>query len=89
MITFTLQILQVFDSCAGELGPDAFQEFSLPYLKDIAYRTKEKLQECHVEPVPMVNDLLCHSMIFCCTCSAVLIKSFSYFIHTYRVAVFR
>ncbi|KAL4236371.1 hypothetical protein ACF0H5_004756 [Mactra antiquata] len=48
------QILQVFDSCAGELGPDAFQEYSLPYLKDIAYRTKEKLMECQVEPVPMV-----------------------------------
>lgn len=48
------QILQVFDSCAGELGPDLFTEFALPYLKDIAYRTKEKLLEAHVEPVPMV-----------------------------------
>lgn len=48
------QILQVFDSCAGELGPDQFQEFALPYLKDIAYRTKEKLVEMNIEPVPMV-----------------------------------
>lgn len=48
------QILQVFDSCAGELGPDMFAEFALPYLKDIAYRTKEKLLEMQVEPVPMV-----------------------------------
>ncbi|WAR23532.1 DCUP-like protein [Mya arenaria] len=48
------QILQVFESCAGELGPDHFAEFSLPYLKDIAYRTKEKLCETGFEPVPMV-----------------------------------
>ncbi|XP_060574947.1 uroporphyrinogen decarboxylase-like [Ruditapes philippinarum] len=50
------QLLQVFDSCAGELGPDKFAEFSLPYLKDIAYRTKEKLLEAHIEPVPMMIE---------------------------------
>ena len=50
-----LQILQVFDSCAGELGPDQFNTFALPYLKDIAYRTRELLIEAHVEPVPMVG----------------------------------
>ena len=55
------QILQVFDSCAGELGPDKFAEFSLPYLKDIAYRTKEKLLEAHVEPVPMVSCYIQYS----------------------------
>jgi len=53
---FCPQILQVFDSCAGELGPDMFAEFALPYLKDIAYRTKEKLVEAGFEPVPMVGS---------------------------------
>jgi len=52
------QILQVFDSCGGELGPDQFNEFSLPYLKDIAYRTKEKLLELKIEPVPMVSTCI-------------------------------
>ena len=52
---FVFQILQVFDSCAGELGPDQFNTFALPYLKDIAYRTKEKIAEAHLEQVPLVG----------------------------------
>lgn len=36
------QLLQVFDSWAGELSPKAFREFSLPYLKEIAEKMKEK-----------------------------------------------
>ena len=57
-----LQILQVFDSCAGELGPDQFNTFALPYLKDIAYRTREKLTEANLEQVPLVGKAL--SLVF-------------------------
>jgi len=35
------QALQVFDSWSGELGPDTFKEFCLPYLKRIANEVKE------------------------------------------------
>ncbi|XP_033738319.1 uroporphyrinogen decarboxylase-like [Pecten maximus] len=48
------QIVQVFDSCAGELGPIQFNKFSLPYLKDIAYGVKDILSQEKIEPVPMV-----------------------------------
>nr|XP_057923328.1 uroporphyrinogen decarboxylase [Doryrhamphus excisus] len=47
------QALQVFESHAGILGPVEFQEFSLPYLHDIARRVKEKLKEARQE-VPMI-----------------------------------
>eukprot|EP01087_Luapelamoeba_hula_P011050 TRINITY_DN2974_c0_g1_i1.p1 TRINITY_DN2974_c0_g1~~TRINITY_DN2974_c0_g1_i1.p1 ORF type:complete len:276 (-),score=46.68 TRINITY_DN2974_c0_g1_i1:46-873(-) len=36
------QLLQVFESWAGELGPATFQEFLLPYLNDIATQVKAK-----------------------------------------------
>jgi len=36
------QLLQVFDSWAGELSPNDFRTFALPYLKEIAEKTKEK-----------------------------------------------
>ena len=36
------QVIQVFDSWAGMLGPDAFRTFTLPYLKSIASRLKER-----------------------------------------------
>eukprot|EP00002_Diphylleia_rotans_P013142 TRINITY_DN2559_c0_g1_i2.p1 TRINITY_DN2559_c0_g1~~TRINITY_DN2559_c0_g1_i2.p1 ORF type:complete len:281 (-),score=60.73 TRINITY_DN2559_c0_g1_i2:964-1806(-) len=39
------QALQVFESTAGELSPDAFAEFSLPYLKQICHRVRSRLQE--------------------------------------------
>jgi len=35
------QLLQVFDSWAGELSPDAFDKFALPYLSQIADSVKE------------------------------------------------
>ncbi|KAF9407566.1 hypothetical protein BGZ94_002645 [Podila epigama] len=46
------QMLQVFDSWGGELGPRGFKEFSLPYLRQIARRVKEELGE-HDAVVPM------------------------------------
>lgn len=39
------QMLQVFESNAGELSADMFEEFALPYLAQIAYRVKEMLAE--------------------------------------------
>ncbi|XP_077981238.1 uroporphyrinogen decarboxylase-like [Glandiceps talaboti] len=48
------QLLQVFDSHAGILGYELFCKFSLPYLRQIAERVKEKLQNQSVEPVPMI-----------------------------------
>ncbi|XP_061926388.1 uroporphyrinogen decarboxylase-like [Entelurus aequoreus] len=47
------QALQVFESHAGILGPLQFQEFSLPYLDDIARRVKERLKEAQ-QDVPMI-----------------------------------
>ncbi|KAF9919713.1 Uroporphyrinogen decarboxylase in heme biosynthesis, partial [Linnemannia zychae] len=37
------QMLQVFDSWAGELGPQDFEKFSLPYLIQMARRVKAEL----------------------------------------------
>ena len=48
------QIVQVFDSWAGELSPASFAEFSLPYLEIIADRLPAKLRELGEEVVPMV-----------------------------------
>ncbi|PNS20186.1 Uroporphyrinogen decarboxylase [Sphaceloma murrayae] len=48
------QIVQVFDSWAGELSPASFAEFSLPYLNYIADHLPKKLQELSLEVVPMV-----------------------------------
>ncbi|XP_030607911.1 uroporphyrinogen decarboxylase [Archocentrus centrarchus] len=47
------QALQVFESHAGILGPAEFKEFSLPYLRDIARRVKDKLKEAG-QDVPMI-----------------------------------
>ncbi|XP_003975585.1 uroporphyrinogen decarboxylase [Takifugu rubripes] len=47
------QALQVFESHAGILGPVEFKEFSLPYLRDIARRVKDKLKEAG-EDIPMI-----------------------------------
>ncbi|KAF9426879.1 Uroporphyrinogen decarboxylase in heme biosynthesis [Podila epigama] len=44
------QMLQVFDSWGGELGPHDFEQFSLPYLTKIVSRVKETLGS---EAVPM------------------------------------
>lgn len=48
------QIVQVFDSWAGELSPASFKEFGLPYLEYIADHLPAKLQELGQEVVPMV-----------------------------------
>ena len=48
------QIIQVFDSWAGELGPLAFAEFSLPYLRQISSALPSRLEELGLEKVPMV-----------------------------------
>ncbi|XP_042283955.1 uroporphyrinogen decarboxylase [Thunnus thynnus] len=47
------QALQVFESHAGILGPVEFKDFSLPYLRDIARRVKDKLKE-DGQDVPMI-----------------------------------
>ncbi|ANB15084.1 uroporphyrinogen decarboxylase HEM12 [Sugiyamaella lignohabitans] len=52
-VTAGAQMLQVFESWAGELGPTEFREFSLPYLKDIANRVPKRIRELGHEPVPM------------------------------------
>lgn len=48
------QILQVFDSWAGELSPASFKEFSLPYLVHICDNLPKRLKELGQEVVPMV-----------------------------------
>ena len=45
------QMLQVFESHAEHLGPDAFKEFCLPYLAQICDRVKAKLGN---DSVPMI-----------------------------------
>ncbi|BCR95626.1 uroporphyrinogen decarboxylase HEM12 [Aspergillus luchuensis] len=47
------QLVQVFDSWAGELSPAAFKSFSLPYLRHISANLPKKLKEMGLEPVPM------------------------------------
>lgn len=48
------QIVQVFDSWAGELSPASFHEFSLPYLKYICDHLPKRLKEIGEEKVPTV-----------------------------------
>lgn len=47
------QLLQVFESWAGELSPATFHEFSLPYLRYISQNLPKRLKELNLEPVPM------------------------------------
>ena len=47
------QIVQIFDSWAGELSPASFGEFSLPYLKYIADELPLRLKKTQSEVVPM------------------------------------
>lgn len=47
------QLVMVFDSWAGELGPDSFSQFSEPYLAHIAQKLPGKLKSLGLEPVPM------------------------------------
>jgi len=48
------QLIQVFDSWAGELSPSSFKEFSQPYLAYISEHLPKRLKELKLEPVPMV-----------------------------------
>ena len=48
------QIVQVFDSWAGELTPTSFDEVSLPYLRYISEQLPKKLKQMNIEVVPMV-----------------------------------
>ncbi|KAK9457011.1 Uroporphyrinogen decarboxylase [Dipodascopsis uninucleata] len=49
------QILQIFESSGGELGPAEFKEFALPYLLQIATRVRKRLRELGVkEQVPLI-----------------------------------
>ncbi|CAZ81372.1 unnamed protein product [Tuber melanosporum] len=47
------QMLQVFDSWAGELSPHDFRTFSLPYIRQISVRVPARVRELGGEPVPM------------------------------------
>jgi len=47
------QALEVFDTWSGELSEDAWLEFILPCLKQIAAQVKSKVKEKGLEPVPM------------------------------------
>ena len=49
------QLLQVFESHAGLLGPDQFKEFCLSYLEQIARKLKTRLQEKGNPVVPLVS----------------------------------
>ncbi|XP_017680122.1 PREDICTED: uroporphyrinogen decarboxylase isoform X2 [Lepidothrix coronata] len=48
------QALQLFESHAGHLGPEQFQDFALPYIRDIAQAVKSKLKEEALPLVPMI-----------------------------------
>ena len=48
------QLVQVFDSWAGELTPYDFRTFALPYLRNIAVDVKDNLALKSVEPPPMI-----------------------------------
>ncbi|KAJ0413446.1 Uroporphyrinogen decarboxylase [Aspergillus carlsbadensis] len=47
------QLVQVFDSWAGELSPASFKSFSLPYLRHISANLPRRLKEMGLEVVPM------------------------------------
>ncbi|KAH3685809.1 hypothetical protein WICPIJ_003222 [Wickerhamomyces pijperi] len=48
------QILQVFESWGGELGPAEFNEFALPYLRQIPAKLRPRLQELNItEDIPI------------------------------------
>jgi uroporphyrinogen decarboxylase len=47
------QMIQVFDSWAGEMSPSTFKEFSMPYLIRIADELPPRLKAKGLEPVPM------------------------------------
>lgn len=60
------QMLQVFDSWAGELSPHQFRTFSLPYLKSIQTTVRERLactsNTCVVPMICFAKGALGHSL---------------------------
>ncbi|KAI0014673.1 Uroporphyrinogen decarboxylase [Xylariomycetidae sp. FL0641] len=48
------QMIQVFDSWAGELSPATFKKFSEPYLAYISKHLPSKLKEMGLDVVPMI-----------------------------------
>lgn len=46
-------MLQVFESWGGELSPQDFKEYSLPYIRQISKKVKERLTSEGLELVPM------------------------------------
>ncbi len=53
---FLLQLLQLFESHAGILGPKLFAKFALPYIRQISKKVKEGLAAKNLQPVPMVSS---------------------------------
>lgn len=50
------QLLQLFESDAGLLGPHQFAEFSLPYIRKIAAGVKDGLKQKGLPEVPLVGS---------------------------------
>lgn len=48
------QMLQVFESSADYISKEQFAEVSLPYVRQIRDRLRERLHQNSIEPVPMV-----------------------------------
>ena len=46
--------MQVFDSWAGELSPHHFEQFSFPYIKQIAQSVRQRLKQEGLPDVPLV-----------------------------------
>lgn len=52
----SLQLLQVFESNAEYLGPELFQEFALPCIRDICSRVKAGVKAQNLGDIPMVRN---------------------------------
>nr|CAG8523311.1 5203_t:CDS:10 [Entrophospora candida] len=48
------QMVQIFESWGGELSPNDFNSFSLPYLTQISNKVKSQLKTEGLVPVPMI-----------------------------------
>ncbi|KAJ2904162.1 hypothetical protein MKZ38_008783 [Zalerion maritima] len=48
------QMVQIFDSWAGELSPSSFKTFCEPYLAHIADNLPRRLKDLGLDPVPMI-----------------------------------
>ena len=69
---FYLQLLQLFESHAGILGPDLFFKYALPHIESIAKRVKQKLTEQKLDPVPMVSLSVIFISVFGDFCVEIL-----------------